>query len=38
MYNMSEHSDSYSRTSRILWIYYRGEVNDDVKEKNDVRD
>ena len=34
MYNMLEYSDNYSMTSRILWNYYRDEVNDDENENN----
>ena len=31
---MLEYSDNYSMTSRILWNYYRDEVNDDENENN----
>ena len=32
MYNLLEHSDSYSMTSGSLWNYYRDEVIDAAKE------
>ena len=34
MYNLLEYSGSYSMTSKSLWNYYRGEINDDANENN----
>ena len=35
MYNLLVYSNNYPMTSRILWNYYRDEVNDDVNKYND---
>ena len=34
MYNLLEHGDNYSMTSRSLWNYYRDEVNDNANENS----
>ena len=36
MYNLIEHSDNYSMSSRSLWNYYRNEVNDDDNENDNA--
>ena len=36
MYNLSEYSDNYSKTSGSLWNYYRDEINDSTNENNDA--
>ena len=34
MYNLLEHSDNYSITSRSLWNLYKDKINDDANENN----
>ena len=34
MYNLLEHSESYSITSGSLWNYYKDKVNDDANESS----
>ena len=36
MYNLIEHSENYSMSSRSLWNYYRNEVNDDDNENDNA--
>ena len=36
MYNLLEYSDNYCMTSGILWNFYRGKINDDENENDDV--
>ena len=36
MHNLLEYSENYSITSRILWNYYRNEVNDSANKSNDA--
>ena len=32
MYNLIEYSDNYSKTSGILWKYYKDESNDNLTD------
>ena len=32
MYNLIEYSDSYSKTSGILWQYYKDDQNDNIRQ------
>ena len=36
MYNLIEHSDNYSKTSRSLWQYYRDEPNATLTESKSL--
>ena len=35
MYNLTEYSKNYSKTSRSLWNYYRDELTNDTNDNND---
>ena len=37
MYNLIEYSDNYSKTSRILWQYYRDKLNDNIAESESFK-
>ena len=34
MYNLTEYSDNYSKTSESLWQYYKDDPNDDITNLN----
>ena len=37
MYNLIEYSDNYSKTSRILWQYYKDEPNDNLTDSESFK-
>ena len=37
MYNLIEHSDNYSKTSRSLWKYYRDEANANLADSESFK-
>ena len=37
MYNLIEYSNNYSKTSRILWQYYRDDPNDNIIESESLK-
>ena len=37
MYNLTENSDSYSKTSRGLWKYYRDDPNDNITQSESFK-
>ena len=37
MYNLIEYSDNYSKTSDILWQYYRNEPNDNLTDSESFK-
>ena len=37
MYNLIEYSDSYSKTSRSLWKYYRDDPNDNITQSESFK-
>ena len=37
MYNLIEYSDSYSKTSRSLWQYYRDDPNDNITQSESFK-
>ena len=37
MYNLIEYSDGYSKTSGILWQYYKDEPNDNLADSNSFK-
>ena len=37
MYNLIEYSDSYSKTSRSLWQYYKDESNDNLADSESFK-
>ena len=37
MYNLIEYSDNYSKTSRSLWQYYKGDPNDNLTDSESFK-
>ena len=37
MYNLIEYSDSYAKTSRSLWQYFRDEPDDDIEDSESFK-
>ena len=37
MYNLIEYSDNYSKTSEILWQYYRDDPNDNMEQSESFK-
>ena len=37
MYNLIEYSDNYSKTSGILWQYYKDDPNDNIKQSESFK-
>ena len=37
MYNLIEYSDTYSKTSRSLWIFYKDEPNDNITKSESFK-
>ena len=37
MYNLIEYSDSYSKTSKSLWQYYKDESNDNLADSESFK-
>ena len=37
MYNLIEYSDDYSKTSGILWQYYKDEPNDNLTDSKSFK-
>ena len=37
MYSLIEYSDTYSKTSRSLWIFYKDEPNDNIAKSESFK-
>ena len=37
MYSLIEYSDTYSKTSRSLWIFYKDEPNDNITKSESFK-
>ena len=37
MYNLTEYSDAYSKTSGSLWQYFRDDPNDDITQSESLK-